>query len=143
MSKTPWVFRLPPGLREQPAWVFIGTFVALAGLGYLLGISDSSTVTRVVTETVLRVWGGVLFVAGLLVIYSTIRANKPLEKLALRVQSISLLLYMGWIVTAIPVSKATLTVALCICLAGLSEIRIAVIKVLLRPLPPHAQEVGQ
>lgn len=141
MSKTPWVFRLPPGLREQPAWVFIGTLVAFAGLGYLLGISDSRTLSQVISDDVQRVWGGVLFVAGFLVVYSTIRANKPLEKLALRVQSVALLLYMGWILTAIALSQATLTIALCICLAGLSEIRIAVITVLLRPLPMHPGEV--
>lgn len=141
MSKTPWVFKLPLGLREQPGWVFIGTFISLVGLGYLAGLSKSSAVSQVVSETTLQIWGGVLFTAGVLVVYSTIRANKPLEKLALRVQSIALLMYMGWIVTAIPITSATLTIALCVILSGLSEIRIAVIKILLRPLPPHAQEV--
>lgn len=142
MSKVPWVFRLPPGLREQPAWVFIGTLVALVGLSYLLGFSSSS-VTLVISELWLRVWGGVLFVAGTLVLLGTIRANKPLEMMALRIQSVCLLLYTVWVISAVGISRATLTIMLCVILVLLSEIRIAVIKVILRPLPPHARGLAE
>lgn len=137
-----WVSKLPSGLRDQPGWVFIGTLVALAGLSYLFGFSNS-TATQVVSALWLRTWGGLLFISGALVVISTIRANKPLEKLALRVQSISLFVYMVWVLSAISFSRATLTVALCVCLIGLSEIRIAVLKALMRPLPESVRTVAE
>lgn len=137
-----WVNKLPTGLRDQPSQVFTGVLVSLAGLSYLFGLSHS-TALQVVSELWLQSWGGLLFIAGVLVVFGTLRANKPLERMALRIQSISLFVYMVWVLSAIPLTRATLTVALCVCLIGLSEIRIAVLKALMRPLPESARTVAE
>lgn len=127
--------RLPGGLREQPAWIYIGGLCTLAGLSYLLGIAESNSITEILAPVWLRVWGGFLFVSGLLVAGSTWASNKPLERMSLRFLSLGLLVYMGWILAAIPLSRATLTATTVIALVGLSEIRVAVLKTALRPLP--------
>jgi len=133
-----WVMRLPLGLRDQPAWVFIGALVALAGVSYLIGIAESTSITRVLDPTWLRVWGGFQAVSGTLIVVSTVAANKPLERLSLRLLSLGILIYIGWILAAIPLSRAAFTVALCLAFVGLAEIRVAVLKAVLRPLPTAA-----
>lgn len=130
-----WVMRLPHGVRDQPAWIFIGFMCAAAGFSYMLGVSQSATVESVLGSVGLRLWGGYLFLAGSLVVAATWNANKPLERLSLRLLSLGLLLYTCWIVLAVPISKATLTVSLCIGLVGMAEIRVAVLKSVLKPLP--------
>lgn len=138
--RPPWVMRLPAGLREQPAWIFIGTLSLLTGLSYLLGLAGSSTINQVLAPTWLRLWGGILCLSGMLVVVSTIRASRALERLALRFLSLCLLVYMGWVLTAVSLSRAALTVMLCVSLVGLSEIRVAVVRALLQPLPPSLDE---
>jgi hypothetical protein len=134
-SKVPWVMRLPGGLREQPAWIYIGALCTLAGLSYLLGFAESNTITQVLAPVWLRVWGGFLLVSGALVGGSTWFGNKPLERLSLRFLSLCLLVYMGWILAAVPFNRATLTVTTVVALVGLSEIRVAVLKMVLRSFP--------
>ncbi len=134
-ARRSWVFRLPEGLREQPGWILIGGLCFLAGLSYLLGIAESTAITRVLSPAWLRVWGGFLGLAGVLVITSTLACNKPLERLSLRLLSLGLMVYAGWILTAVPLSRATMTVVLCISFVGLAEIRVAVLKALFKPLP--------
>lgn len=146
----PWVMRLSPGLREQPAWIFIGALVFLGGLSYVLGIAESTSITRILDPKYLRLWGGVLCLSGGLVVWSTWVVNRALERLSLRFLSLCLLVYMGWILAAVPFSRATITIVMCVSLIGLSEIRVAVVKSLLRlpdfsklpPLPrPPAEEL--
>ena len=129
-----WVMRLPAGVREQPGWIFIGFFCAAAGLTYLLGVSQSN-VALVLGDVGLRVWGGFLCLSGLLVAGSTWAMNRPLERLALRFLSLGLAAYAAWVVLAVSASKATLTIVLSICLIGVAEVRIAVLKASLKPLP--------
>lgn len=130
--------RLPRGLREQPAWVFIGTLTAATGLSYLLGVANSATVSKVLEHGWLRAWGGFLLVAGVLVVISTVTTNRPLERMSLRFLSIGYLMYLFWVLTVIPPTRAMVTVVACISLAGLAEIRVAVIKVILKPVPLYA-----
>lgn len=130
-----WVMKLPRGLREQPAWVWIGTLTAITGLSYLFGVASSATVSQVLAEGWLRGWGGFLFIAGSMVVFSTIIANRALEKLSLRFLSLGFLVYLAWVLTVIPPTRAMVTVVSCISLVGLAEIRVAVLKVVLRPLP--------
>jgi hypothetical protein len=138
-----WVTRLPRGLQEQPAWVFIGTLVALAGLSYLLGLSQSSAVAQVLSDNWIRTWGGFLCASGCLVMISTLLANKPLERLSLRLLSLGLFVYMGWVVTAVSWDQATITSAMSIALIGAAEIRVALIKRILRPIPHNVREVDK
>lgn len=128
--------RLPGGLREQPAWVFIGTLTMLAGLSYMFGLAESVSLSRVLDEWWIRMWGGVLFASGALVVTATWIRSMPLERFSLRALSLSLLVYMGWILTALPLNRAVLLVVLCLALIGLAEIRVAVLRMAMRPLPP-------
>jgi hypothetical protein len=137
MKKLPWVMRLPPGLREQPAWILIGVIGVLAGLSYTFGLAESTSITRVLDPVWLKVWGGFLAGSGMLVIAATWMRNRPLERLALRALSLSLLVYAGWILTAIPLSRAVFTISTCAALVCLSEIRVAVLRMAMRPLPRH------
>lgn len=133
-QKLPWILRLPRGLREQPAQLFIGILVGLAGVSYLLGVSQS-TVTQAVGATGLRIWGALLALSGFGVVYATVRARPALEKLALRILSTCMFVYAGWLLAVVPLSRLGLTVALVLALVSLSEIRIAVLKVMLRGEP--------
>ncbi len=132
--------RLPGGLREQPGWIFIGTLCVLAGLSYLTGLAESTTLTRVLDPLWVRAWGGYLGVAGALVTYSTWVSNKPLERMSLRFLSLGFFIYMGWLLAILPPSRAALTVAMSLALFVLAEIRVAVLKMAMRPLPPMPSE---
>jgi hypothetical protein len=130
--KVPWVMRLPGGLRDQPGWVFIGTLAFLAGLSYLTGLAESTSITRVLDPKWLRVWGGCLCLAGGLVAVSSWVANKALERMSLRFLSLSFLVYMGWILAALPMTRAVFTVTMGLALVVLSEIRVGVLTAVLR-----------
>lgn len=136
-----WVMRLPPGLRNQPGWIFIGTLCFLAGLSYVIGIAESTSVTRVLDQGYLRAWGGTLGVSGLLVVVSTWASNTALERMSLRFLSLSFLVYMGWILVAIPWNRAVFTVIMGLALVVLAEIRVAVLTAVLKPLPVSVREV--
>jgi hypothetical protein len=127
--------RLPGGLREQPAWVFIGALCALSGLAYLLGIAESNAITRVLAPLWLQVWGGFLLISGGLLTVSTWTSAKPLQRMSLRFLSLGLLVYMGWMLVALPLSRAAFTAMLCVALVGLAEIRVAVLQMAMRPVP--------
>jgi hypothetical protein len=131
MTKTPWVMRLPRGLREQPAWVFIGILVTLGGLGFVTGLTESS-VSQVVGPVGLRVWGATLLLSGLGVLSATLSAKPALEKLALRALSLCMFVYAGWILTVIDWRRASMSVLLCAVLIGIAEVRIGTLKALYR-----------
>lgn len=126
---------LPRGLRDQPAWVFVGTISAFTGLSYLLGFAQSTAINRVLDPNLLRVWGGFLLFTGTLVVYSTVGATRALERLSLRFLSVGYLVYLGWVLTAAPLNRAMVTTVACVSLIGLAEIRVAVLKAAMKPLP--------
>ena len=127
----PLLLRLPRGLREQPAWIFIGFLVGLTGLSYLIGFSQSS-ISTVVGANALRVWGAFLAFSGFAVVYATFQAKPAFEKLALRTLSICMFVYCGWVLTVIDIRRAAVTTALVLTLVSMAEIRVAVLKALLR-----------
>lgn len=131
MTKTPWIMRLPRGLREQPAWVFIGVLVTLGGLGFVTGVTESS-VSQAIGTTGLRIWGALLLISGLGVLSATLSARPALEKLALRVLSLCIFVYAGYLLTIVDWKRAAMNVVLCGVLIGLAEIRIATLKALYR-----------
>jgi hypothetical protein len=126
-----WVSRLPTGLRDQPAWVFIGFLIGVVGLTYVAGISESS-ISRAVGVNGLRVWGAFLMCSGFGVVWATIGASHALERLSLRLLSICLLVYSGWLLTVVSWQRAAMTLALTVVLVLLAEIRVAVLKALMR-----------
>lgn len=131
MTKTPWIMRLPRGLRDQPAWVFIGFLVTLGGLGFVTGLTESS-VSMAIGTTGLRVWGAVLLLSGLGVLSATLSARPALEKLALRALSLCMFVYVGYLFVVVDWKRVAMSAILCAVLIGLAEIRIGTLKALYR-----------
>lgn len=129
--KPPWIMRLPSGLREQPAWIFIGFLIGLAGVSYLTGFTESS-ISQAIGPLGLRIWGGVLAASGFGIVFATFRADPALERFVLRVMSISMAVYMGWLFAVVAWDRLIMSLALVLILDGIAEIRIAVLKVLLK-----------
>jgi hypothetical protein len=127
----PWIMRLPTGLREQPAWVFIGILVGLAGVGYLTGLTESS-ISQTIGTTGLRVWGAFLAFSGFAVTWATIRASPVLEKLALRILSLCLFVYGGWLSLVIDFKRVAMSLVLILTLIFLAEVRVAVLRALFK-----------
>jgi len=141
-SRKSWVMLLPSGLRERPEGFFIGSLCAISGALYLLGIAESTAITRVLDHTWLRIWGGGLALSGILIIVSLAKNNKPLEAFGQRCLSLSLIVYIAWAIIAVGIYRSTLTVAICLMMVGMSEIRVGVIKTLLKPLPITVRDTG-
>lgn len=128
--KPPWVLWLPPGVRERPSWVFIGTLVALTGLTYVFGLTTSS-IALVIGAVGLKIWGGILSASGFGVIVATVRNNPAFEKLALRFMSLSIFAYVAWIITAVGIGRAAMTLVFGAFLITSCEIRSAFIRLML------------
>lgn len=125
-----WVMKLPIGLREQTGWIFIGFMVAASGLSFLTGFTNSA-ISKAIGSTGLQVWGGWLFVTGLLVMWATWKHNAAHEKMALRLLALCLLSYTCWLLTVVSFKDATMTLVLASILIGLAEIRVGFLKVVL------------
>ncbi len=125
-----WVMKLPVGVREQTGWLFIGFMVTLVGLSYLTGVT-SSVMKEAIGPNGLRVWGGWLFLTGLLVMWATWKHNAAHEKMALRLLALCMVSYVGWVLTVVPWRDAGMTIGLGFVLIGLAEIRVGFLKVIL------------
>lgn len=130
MTKPSWVARLPPGLREQTGWIFIGLMVTLVGLGYATGLTTSA-VQQAIGGIGLRVWGGFLATSGTLVIWATLKQIAAHEKLALRLLACCLGAYACWLPIVVPWRNASMTIILSIVLIVLAEIRVGFLKLTL------------
>ncbi len=130
-ARPSFLLRLPAGLREQPGWVFIGLMIALVGLGYATGFTESAIV-RAVGETGMRVWGWSLLISGGLVVVGTIRAGVALEKLALRVLTCNMIVYGGWLLSITSARKAAMTLGLALLLAVTAELRVLQLRALIK-----------
>lgn len=140
MRHTSWVMRLPPGLREQPAGIFIGILCFFSGMAYLFGVAESTAITRVLDPQWMKVWGGGICLAGGMIVTSISLVNKPLEAFGWRLLSVCCTVYMIWILLAAPLKNAAFTVVLCLILIVVGEVRVGVIKTLLRPLPQSVRD---
>lgn len=129
--RRPWVMRLPVGLRDQPAWVFIGLLIGLVGLSYVSGLTESN-ISRAVGITGLRVWGAFLMFSGFGVVWATITGSPALEKFTLRILSLCMFVYSGWLMAVVDWRRAAMTVLLASILIVLAEIRVSVLSALLR-----------
>jgi len=125
-----WVLRLPRGLREEPAWVFIGVMVALSGVAFATGLT-TSMVTHAIGQNGLRAWGGLLAFSGVFVVWATIRHVPAHEKFALRLLALTIFAYAGWLLTVVPFKQAAMSVVLAIILIGLCEIRVGFLKLII------------
>lgn len=127
-----WFTRLPLGVREQPAWIFIGVLLSLGGFGYASGTADSTAVTKAIGAGGMQIWGGFMMASGLLLIVATSMARPSLEKLALRLVSSTMLAYLGWVIVTVPFAKAATVVILCGALVALSEFRVMHLRALMK-----------
>lgn len=130
-ARIPWIMHLPQGLREQPAWVFIGFLIGLVGTTYVTGLTESS-ISEAVGEAGLRIWGLFLMFSGYGVVFATIKARPALEKLSLRVLSLCMFVYQGWLLSVVDWRRAAMSFVLVLVLISLAEIRVAVLKTLLQ-----------
>jgi hypothetical protein len=133
--------RTPRGLREQPAWVFIGVMVLLTGLSYMTSFTESM-VSRAIGDLGLRIWGALFAGSGLLLVIATVGSKASLEKLALRTMTCTLLSYAGYLMTVAPVRRAAFTVVLVLLLSGLIEFRVYQLKTLINRAKILAREMG-
>jgi hypothetical protein len=129
----PMVDRVPIGIQLGGGWLFVGILTSLTGLGFLTGITESTSITRVLNHEWLQVWGGVLLVAGILLCVAISLSKAALEKLALNLMCVALLVYGGWISSAVPIDKTGITLILIIGFVTLAQVRVAVIRKLLKP----------
>lgn len=141
MGKPPLILRLPLGLREQPAWVFIGVLIFLTGLSYLSGFTESM-ISHAIGDVGLRVWGGILSLAGFLLVWATVAARPALEKLSLRIMSCSLAAYAGYLLTVTSFKRAAMSVVLTLLLIGIAEIRAWSLTALIRRSEDMAKQLG-
>lgn len=105
--------------------------IALVGLGYATGFTESAIV-RAVGETGMRVWGWSLLISGGLVVVGTIRAGVALEKLALRVLTCNMIVYGGWLLSITSARKAAMTLGLALLLAVTAELRVLQLRALIK-----------
>lgn len=122
--------RLPMGLREQPAWVFIGFMFLAVGLGYATGLVESS-VARTVGGWPLQVWGITLALSGLLLMVATIRGRPALERFALRAVTCALFTYCIWLLTVTTPARAGIVYILAAGFIALAEFRVYHLKTLM------------
>lgn len=130
-TRVPLIMRVPLGVREQPAWLFIGFMVSLVGFGQATALLESS-IRQAVSEGGARAWGCILLVAGLLLMYATVTSRAALERFALRVLTMSIVAYAGWLLVAVPWNRAATAVILIGCLAVVCEVRVWHLKQILR-----------
>ncbi len=127
------MMRLPLGVREQPAWIFIGFMVSLVGFGQTTGLLDSS-VSQAVGHIGLKAWGATLMLSGVLVMVATVKGRPSLERLALRLLTCNLVTYLGWLLVVAPFQRAATTVILAVCLAVVCETRVWHLKGVIRQI---------
>lgn len=131
----------PRGIREQPAWIFIGLMLVLSGVSWALGIADSA-ISRAIGHAGLRVWGASILVTGVLLISATVSARPALEKLALRILAINLGLYLGWLLVIVPIEAATSSLVLGGALIVLAEFRVWHLKALMASAEKLRKRIG-
>lgn len=127
--------RVPVGVQLNGGWLLVGTIMFMSGLGFASGVTESTTITKLMGDTAIHVWGGVLMTSGALLGVAIWFSRVALEKLALNLMSIALSVYGAWLAAAVPFSRTGLTITLLIIFVGLAQIRVAVLRRLLRPLP--------
>lgn len=141
MGKPPLIMRVPRGLREQPAWVFIGVLLALSGLSFAVGFTESM-VAQAIGELGLRVWGSALTLSGVLLVAAVVKAKPALEKLALRTMTCTLMAYMGYLLLVAPFKRTVMSVVLTLILCGLAEFRVSHLKALMARASTLAEQLG-
>lgn len=140
-QKPPLIMRLPRGLREQPAWVFIGVLLTFSGLTYALGLAESAIV-KAIGECGLRVWGVALMLSGVLLVTAVVKARPSLEKLALRTMTCTLMVYAGYLLLVAPFERVIMSVVLVIILCGLAEFRVMHLRALIVRAGTLTQQLG-
>jgi hypothetical protein len=133
-----YLLYLPLGFREQSFQVYMGVMISLVGVSYITGFG-TSTVEQAIGNGGLRFWGISLIVSGTLLAIATVKEKIELEKFSLRLLSINILMYAGWIIVVAPFDKAFLTIVLSTALVLSCEVRIIKINTLfLTKKPPKA-----
>lgn len=140
-ARKPFMARLPIGVREQPALMFIGLMTFNVGVGFATGLTTSS-VMLILSDTGLRIWGGVLATISVMLMVAVGRGVPSFEKLALRIYTCGLFSYAGWLLTVTDVRRSATTASLVVAFIGVAEIRIWFLKQVMRRATLMARELG-
>lgn len=134
--------RLPHGVRDRPAWMFIGLVYVVVGAGYATGYTDS-VISQTVGHVMLRVWGWLDVVVGLLVAVSTGVARPALEKLALRCLYITTLTYSAWLMIALDFNfkRGASSIAFGILLALATQLRVRSLTIYMQSVTKLASDL--
>lgn len=128
-----WIFRMPEWARRNPLGIFIAILMIFTGTLYATDLATSTVITKSLDPIGLRIWGSSLAFGGIVKLYGNVAYDYPLEKLGCRFISLSVVIYALWVMASVGL-RGTTTVALCLILAITLEIRVAVIKLILRPI---------
>lgn len=126
---------MPPGVTNNPSWIFIGVLFTLSGVGILAGVTSENAISEALAPLVRQLWGAFLLIGGVLMVATTIHPDLLLERLTLRVMSITFVTYAGWAL-AVAGLRAIMTLLMCLVLWAVFEVRIAVIRQILSPWKP-------
>jgi signal transduction histidine kinase len=129
--RKPLRLRFSTGLREQPAWVFIGFLFFVVGLGYGTGLAES-LISKSVGALTLMLWGWSLTGTGLLLMVATIRSRPAMEKLALRAITCNLSAYALWLLTVTTLARSATILAMSVGLIGAAEFRVLHLRALVK-----------
>lgn len=142
----PWILYVPEGMRIRPLAVFLISLCLLSGIPAIFGFRASDKIAEIMPDWFMRIWGLVLVVGSVTLLYSIYRSPRDsvhgkklltTEKFGLRCLSIGSLFYAltviivaGWTITS------AFAVGVILWFAFWCEVRVAVIKMLLRPWSP-------
>lgn len=128
-----WILKLPEWARRNPLGVFIAILLSFTGVLYALELSTSTAITENLNPIGLRAWGIFLASGGIVKLLGNVAYDYPLEKLGCRLISVSVFVYAFWVLFSVGLRGLT-TIVLCMILVVTLEIRVAVIKLILKPI---------
>lgn len=149
----PWILFVPESMRVRPLEVFLITLCTISGIPAIFGAPASNAIQQLLPDWFIRIWGTVLVLGSIALLYSIYKTPKDAvhgrqllvtEKFGLRALSVGSLFYAliilvvaGWTVTS------TFACGIILWFAFWCEVRVAVIKLLLKPwTPPDVKSEG-
>ncbi len=136
MNRLGWLWRwAPTSVVARPLSFMAVVLLFLSGSASCVGLSDPTRVTELLhPQWILQMWGAALSVGSVLLFWGMLRESLAIEKLGLRLLSVLILAYTGWVAIALGIHGA-LQISMALFLLVFFEIRITVLKGAIRPKP--------
>lgn len=130
---------IPRVFFERPLGSWSILMLGITGLSIVTGISSPNRITEQLEPSWLwRAFGGISLVTAIILMFGMIKHHIPTEKLGLRLLSLSITTYVGWVVVVAGLD-AIVTAMIGLSLVFFAEIRIAVIRRVINWLPPDTE----